>query len=61
LYVLVSSDVAVEQDFFDIFDSLMIVLYQDEMKSEQVAMLRLHEIKDTLVLQKEKEAKEKLA
>jgi hypothetical protein len=61
LYVLVSSDVAVEQDFFDIFDSLMIVLYQDEMKSEQLAMLRLHEIKDTLVLQKEKEAKEKLA
>lgn len=60
LYNLIVSEVAIEQDFFDIYDSLTIVLYREEKEDEQKALSRLTEIRNSLELQKQKEAADKL-
>ncbi len=56
LYNLIVSDMAVEQDFYDIYDSLTIVLYREQKQEEQKALSRLTEIRDSLEFQKQKEA-----
>ncbi|NRH20761.1 hypothetical protein HOO68_01810 [Candidatus Gracilibacteria bacterium] len=60
LYNLIVSDVAIEQDFFDIFDSLVIVLYREEKDEEQRALNRLTQIRNSLELQKQQEAADNL-
>lgn len=60
LYALIISDFAIEQDFYDVFDSLMIVLYREEKAEEKVALDRLGEIKDHLEIQRAQEATDKL-
>lgn len=61
LYSLVTSDVAIEQDFYDIFDSLMIVLYRQEKAAEGVALDRLTAIRDSLELHRQQEAADTIA
>lgn len=60
LYSLITSDVAIEQDFYDIFDSLMIVLYREEKAEEKVVLERLDQIKERLMSEREKEVAEML-
>lgn len=55
LYNLVMSEIAIEKDFYDIFDSLMIVLYREEKTEEQNALNRLGDIKRNLELQQARE------
>lgn len=59
LYQLIVSEYAIEQDFVDIYKSLMIVLYRQEQSDEQAALTKLNEVKTQLQEQKAKEAKER--
>jgi hypothetical protein len=52
------SDNAIEQDFYDIYESLMTVLYREELSEENSARKRLEQIRDTLQIQKECEQRE---
>lgn len=60
LFSLIMSDTAIEQDFYDIFDSLMIVLYREEKVEEKMAFERLGQIKNHLETEWEKEAADRL-
>lgn len=60
LYSLITSDVAIEQDFYDVFDSLIIVLYREEKTEEKSALERLGEVKNRLEAEREKEEAERL-
>lgn len=60
LYSLIISDFAIEQDFYDVFDSLIIVLYREEKEEEKLALQNLNEIKNRLENVREKEENEKL-
>lgn len=60
LYNLIVSDIATEQDFYDVFDSLMIVLYREEKAEEKAALANLGEIKTRLEAVKAKEEEERL-
>lgn len=53
------SDIATEEDFYDIFDSIIIVLYRDEKVAERAAFDKLGNIKIRLEEQKKKEIAEK--
>jgi hypothetical protein len=58
IYQLVVSENAIEQDFYDIYESLMTVLYREELSEENSARKRLEQIRDTLQIQKECEQRE---
>ncbi len=58
IYQLVVSDNAIEQDFYDIYESLMTVLYREELSEENSARKRVEQIRDTLQIQKECEQRE---
>lgn len=60
LYNLIVSEIAIEQDFFDIYDSLTIVLYREEKEEEQKALSRLTQIRNSLELQKQQETADKI-
>lgn len=60
LYNLVVSNVAIEQDFYDIYDSLTIVLYREEKEEEQKALSRLTQIRNSLELQRQQEEADKI-
>lgn len=61
LYNLVISDYAIEQDFYDVFDSLMIVLYREGKATETEALNHLDEVRNRLQAQKAMEDEEKNA
>ena len=58
IYQLVISINAIEQDFYDIYESLMTVLFREELSEESGAKKRLEQIRDTLQIQKECEQRE---
>lgn len=58
LYNLITSDHAIEQDFYDVFDSLMVVLYREEKTNEKEALDRLGSVKTRLESEKTKEIEE---
>ena len=55
LYRLIISEHAIEQDFYDIFDSLIIVLYREEKAEERMALDQLGDIKNRLQEQRAQE------
>lgn len=60
LYSLIISDTAIEQDFYDVFDSLMIVLYREEQVEEKSALARLGEVKNRLEAERARENADRL-
>lgn len=60
IYKLIKSTQAIEQDFFDIYNSLIIVLHKEDRVAERIAINQLYEIKNNLNDQQQKEETEKL-
>jgi hypothetical protein len=60
LYLLITSNVAIEQDFYDVFDSLIIVLYREEKAEEKIALERLGNVKNRLETERERESVDRL-